>query len=333
MKELIRTLVEAWGPSGFEHQIRALIRAEVENVADEIRVDALGNLICRVGKAKKNGLKIMVAAHMDEIGVMVSHVDREGFLRFTNIGAQMPHTLYGNRVKFENGVIGTIGVERALTNRQNLPALTGFYIDVRGAESEIKVGDPAIMWRTMDERGSHLIAKSLDNRVSCAIAVETMKRLKKSPHEVYFVFSVQEEIGSRGAQVAAYSIAPDLGLAVDVTSTGDTPKTLHMDVELGKGVAIKMMDSRHVVPPQVKHWMVETAEKNKIPYQREVLTMGTTDSDMMQIARAGVPCGTVSIPLRYVHTVSETVDYNDVLAATDYLTLLLSNPIHSIQPS
>lgn len=334
MKALIRNLVEAWGPSGFEHQVRELIRAEVEGIADEIRVDALGNLICRMGKAKKNGLKIMVAAHMDEIGLMVSHIDRDGFLRFASIGALFPHTLYGNRVKFENGIIGTVGVERGLTNRQNLPPLTGFYIDVSGAEAEVKVGDAAIMWRTMDERGNRLIAKSMDDRVSCAIAIEAMKRLKKSksPHEVYFVFTVQEEIGSRGAQAAAYGIEPDLGIAVDVTATGDTPKTLQMDVELGKGVAIKVMDVKHIVPPQVKNWMIDTADSYDIPYQLEVLTLGTTDSAVIQLARAGVPCGAVSIPLRYVHSVSETVDYNDVLASTDFLVALLSNPISGIKP-
>jgi endoglucanase len=335
MKDLIRKLVEAWGPSGFEHQIRELIRNEVEGLADEIRVDALGNLICRVGKVKKNGLKIMVAAHMDEIGLMVSHIDRDGFLRFTNIGGLLQNTLFGNRVKFENGVIGTIGVEHGLTNRQRNPSMTGFFVDVsESAESnaDIKVGDVAILWRTMDERGSRLIAKSMDNRISCAVSIETMKRLKKSPHEVYFVFTVQEEVGNRGAQVAAYGIEPDLGLAVDVTSTGDVPKTVNMDVELGKGVAIKVMDVKHIVPPEIKKWMVDTAEKHKIPYQLEVLTLGTTDSETMQLTRAGVPCGTVSIPTRYVHSVSETVDYNDVLASVDLLTALLSNPVKNARP-
>lgn len=335
MKDLIRKLVEAWGPSGFEHQIRGLIRNEVEELADEIRVDALGNLICRVGKAKKNGLKIMVAAHMDEIGLMVSHIDRDGFLRFTNIGGLLQNTLFGNRVKFENGVIGTIGVEHGLTNRQRNPSMSGFFVDVSESvesNADIKVGDAAILWRTMDERGSRLIAKSMDNRISCAVSIETMKRLKKSPHEVYFVFTVQEEVGSRGAQVAAYGIEPDLGIAVDVTSTGDVPKTVNMDVELGKGVAIKVMDVKHIVPPEIKKWMVDTAEKHKIPYQLEVLTLGTTDSETMQLARAGVPCGTVSIPTRYVHSVSETVDYNDVLASVDLLTALLSNPVKNAHP-
>ncbi|MCL4877166.1 MAG: M42 family metallopeptidase [Anaerolineae bacterium] len=335
MKDLIRNLVEAWGPSGFEHQVRELIRNEVEGLADEIRVDALGNLICRVGKAKKNGLKIMVAAHMDEIGLMVSHIDRDGFLRFTNIGGLLQNTLFGNRVKFENGVIGTIGVEHGLTNRQRNPSMTGFFVDVSESvesNADIKVGDAAILWRTMDERGSRLIAKSMDNRISCAVSIETMKRLKKSPHEVYFVFTVQEEVGSRGAQVAAYGIEPDLGIAVDVTSTGDVPKTVNMDVELGKGVAIKVMDVKHIVPPEIKKWMVDTAEKHKIPYQLEVLTLGTTDSETMQLARAGVPCGTVSIPTRYVHSVSETVDYNDVLASVDLLTALLSNPVKNAHP-
>ncbi|MBZ0310122.1 MAG: M42 family peptidase, partial [Anaerolineae bacterium] len=124
-----------------------------------------------------------------------------------------------------------------------------------------------------------------------------------------------------------------LGIAIDVTSTGDIPKTVPMEVDLGRGVAIKAMDTKHIVPPEIKHWMIATAETNQIPYQLEVLTLGSTDSETMQLARAGVPCGTVSIPTRYVHSVSETVDYNDVLAAVDLLTALVSNPVKNFQPA
>src|SRR5574341_2228983 len=212
MKELIKKLVEAWGPSGFEHHVRELIRPEVESLADEIRVDALGNLICRVGKQKKGGIRVMIAAHMDEIGIMVSHIDRQGFLRFTNIGGVFPATLHGNRVKFENGVVASVGMEDAFKREKSLPDLGSFYIDAsrgNGMSLDVKVGDPAVFWREIDVHGSRVIAKSLDDRIGCVVAIETLRKLKKkTPHEVYFVFTVQEEVGVRGAKPAAYGINP-----------------------------------------------------------------------------------------------------------------------------
>lgn len=337
MKDLIKKLVEAWGPSGFEHQIRDLIRAEVANVADDIQVDALGNLICRMGKAQKDGIRVMVAAHMDEIGLMVSHIDENGYLRFTNIGGLFPHTLYGNRVRFENGTIGSIGVEEGWSDRTRVPDLSAFYVDVSTGDgkSPVKVGDAAGMWRTMDERGSRLIAKSMDDRIGCAIAIEAMRRLKQAggPHEMVFAFTVQEEVGLRGATTAAYAIRPDLGIALDVTLTGDTPKGAKMAVRLGKGVAIKALDGRHIVPPAVKDLLIKTAEANKIPYQIEILTGGTTDAAAIQLAQSGAPSGTLSIPCRDVHTTSETVDLRDVQATVDLLVAVLSKPIEGIKPS
>jgi len=331
MKELIKKLVEAWGPSGFEHQVRELIRAEVQDLADDIRVDALGNLICRMGSG---GQRVLIAAHMDEIGVMVSHIDQNGFLRFTGIGGVFPSTLYGGRVLFENGTIGTLGYENAWGSRDKLPDLNSFYIDVSTGEdtSPVKVGDPAIFWRTMDERGSRLIAKSMDDRIGCAVAIAAMQRLKSSPHELYFVFTVQEEVGLRGATTAGYGINPDFALALDVTLTGDQPKGAKMAVQLGKGAAIKVMDGRHIVAPAVKNLLTQTAEKHNIPHQFEILQGGTTDAAAIQLAQSGVPAGTISIPCRDVHSPSETVDLGDVQACVDLLSAVLSNPIEGIRP-
>ena len=334
MKELIRKLVEAWGPSGYEHQVRELIRDEVRSLADEIKVDALGNLICRVGSS---GRRVMIAAHMDEIGIMVSHIDRLGYLRFANVGALLENSLFGNRVKFENGIIGTIAVEDSWSsNRKNNPALDKFYIDASTGddESPIKVGDTAILWRTMDERGSRLISKSMDDRIGCAVAIETMRRLKQSgtPNEIYFAFTVQEEVGLRGATTAGYGINPDVGIAIDVTITGDTPKGAEVEVHLGKGPAIKILDVRHIAAPAVKDWMINTAEASNIPYQREILMLGSTDAAAIQIAQSGVPSGALSIPCRNVHTTSETVDINDIQGSIDLLTAMLANPIANLKP-
>jgi tetrahedral aminopeptidase len=329
--ELTKKLTEAWGPSGYEHHIRDLIRKEVKDLADEITVDPLGNMICRVGEG---GPKIMVAAHMDEIGVMATFAEKHsGYLRFAAIGGVINTTLRGNRVKFEDGTIGVIGVHtRGGDAHRTVSSIDDFYIDVdTGDGIAIPPGSPATFWRAFEVRGDRLIGKSIDDRIGCVVAIEAMRRLKtgrkkKIPNEIYFVFTVQEEVGLRGARPAAYHVAPDVGIALDVTRSGDEAKGAKMAVKLGGGAAIKIHDSGLVVPPAVRDWMVNRAEADKIPYQLELLTGGTTDAAGIQLARAGVPSGCISIPCRYVHTTSETVDKNDVQACIDLLTGLLSHP-------
>lgn len=331
MKETIQKLVEAWGPSGYEHHVRRLIQEEIEGLADEVTVDPLGNLICRVGQG---GPKIMVAAHMDEIGVMTMYAEKNsGYLRFTAIGGLLYTTLMGSRVRFEDGTVGVIGAPDMFgASRTTAPELDEFYIDVSdgNGNGSIQPGSPAAFWRPMEERGTRLIAKSMDDRISCAIGIEAMRRLKqgrkkKLPNEVYFVFTVQEEVGIRGARPAAYAIDPDVAIALDVTGTGDQIKNEKMAVRLGGGAAIKLHDTGLVVPPAVRDWMVNRAEADSIPYQLELLTLGSTDAAGIQTARAGVPSGCISIPCRYVHTTSETVDINDVEACVKLLVGLLSN--------
>ncbi len=341
MIALTKKLVEAWGPAGFEHHVRTLIQEEVNALCDEMRVDNMGNLICRVGEKTDDNLRIMIAAHMDEIGVMVSHIDREGFMRFTPIGGVFSNNLHGNRVKFENGVIGTIGMEDAFLKHKDLPGTSGFYIDVSDAtvdgknqNPDIKVGDTACFWRTLEERGTRLISKSMDDRIGCVIAIETMRMLKEkgTAHEIYFVFTVQEEVGVRGARTSAYGVDPDFGIALDITPATDVPKFAQTKIVLGGGTAIKIQDSGLVVPPAVRNLMIDTAEKHNIPYQREILMMGSTDAAAIQLVRAGVPSGCISVPCRYTHSVSETVDTNDVQASIDLLTTILSNSIDAIKP-
>ena len=191
MNDLIKKLVEAYGPSGFEDNMRALIRPEIEKYADEITVDAMGNLIARK-KGSGGGLKVMIAAHMDEIGLMISHITEDGFCRFTNIGGIYPHTLLDNRVQFEDGRIGIIYSDR-ITDRSKIHGLDKHYIDV-GASSKadcpVSVGDAVGFVREFVAQGKMLSAKSMDDRIGCVVAIEAMKRLKKTPHDVYFVFSV-----------------------------------------------------------------------------------------------------------------------------------------------
>jgi endoglucanase len=333
VNELIRKLVEAWGPSGYEHQVRALIRAEVEGLADEVTQDALGNLICRIGVS--GGKKVMVAAHMDEIGVMATFREpQSGYLRFAPLGYLLHTGLVGSRVRFEDGTVGVIGVHDSFgAKRTEVPELDDFFIDVSTGNgvSTVREGSPAAFWREFEVRGSRLIGKSMDDRIGCVVAIEALRRLKgNTPHDVYFVFTVQEEVGLRGARPAAYHIEPDVAIALDVTHSGDQPKNAKMAVRLGEGTAIKIGDSGLVVPPAVRDWMLERAAADGIPHQLEVLQAGTTDAAGIQIARAGVPSGVISIPCRFVHTPSETVDAADVEASIALLTALLRHDIPAL---
>jgi putative aminopeptidase FrvX len=314
MKELIRKLVESYGPSGVEDQIRKVIRAEVEPLADDVRVDALGSLIAHK-QGSGGGKRIILAAHMDEIGVMATYVDEKGFVRFTNIGGVFPLTCIGGRVAFADGTMGVIGIERKGVDRSKAPKLEQLFIDV-GATSRddcpIRVGDAAAFVRPFMAQGTRLTAKAMDDRIGCAILIETLRRLAHTPHDAYFVFTVQEEVGLRGASTSAYGIDPDLAIAVDITLTGDTPECHPMAVELGQGPAIKVRDRRMITSQAVRELLVQRAQAAEIPYQLEILEFGSTDAAAMQIVRAGVPAGCISIPCRYAHTPSETVDEADV---------------------
>jgi endoglucanase len=331
VKKLLQTLTETFGPSGYEDNVRAIVRAEVESLADEVRVDALGNLIARKrpGRAAREPRRVMVAAHMDEIGLIVSHVDENGFLRFSPIGGVFRRYVVGGRVRFLNGVQGVIGYDR-LDNLNELPTLDKVYIDV-GATSRkdcpVRVGDVAAFDRQYTELGDRLVAKSMDDRVGVLIAIETLRTLKSSPYDVYFVFTTQEEVGTRGAATSAFGIDPDVGIALDVTSAADTPNALKMEMALGKGPCVKIQDVGMIADPRIVQWMIRAAEKNRIPYQREVLLMGGTDARAIQLARAGVPAGCISIPVRYVHSPSEMVDFSDVQNAIRLLTAVLRTPI------
>ncbi|MFN8388223.1 MAG: M42 family metallopeptidase [Anaerolineales bacterium] len=331
MKLLLKQLTETFGPSGYEENVRKLVRAEVKPLADEIKVDALGSLIARKhpSKVTKDTKKIMIAAHMDEIGLMVSHVDENGFARFSNIGGVFAKYVLGGRVRFLNGVTGVIGFDR-FDKMNEIPPLDKIYIDV-GATSKkdcpVKVGDVAAFDRSFVEMGNRLVAKSMDDRVGVLVAIETLRALKSSPHDVYFVFTTQEEVGVRGATTSAFGIDPDLGIAIDVTPAADTPNALKMEMKLGKGPCVKIQDAGMLADSRIVQWMIRTAEKNKILYQREVLLFGGTDARAIQLSRAGVPAGCLSIPVRYVHSPSEMVDFADVQNSVKLLTAMLRSKI------
>jgi putative aminopeptidase FrvX len=328
MKSLLEKLTQTPGPSGYEQKIRDVIRQEVSALATSIKVDALGNLIVRIGKKSTNGLRVMIAAHMDEIGLIVSHVEKNGFVRFSNIGTLFPRYLSGTRVLFLNGTKGVINSDRP-EDLTKIPLLEKFFIDV-GAKNEkdcpVKVGDLAVIDTGFLDLGNRVSSKALDDRSACAVLIETMRGITNSPHELVFVFSVQEEVGVRGAQTAAYDIDADLGIAVDVTPTGDI-LGVKMNVRLGDGPGIKVRDQGMISDPKVVQWMVNAAKGNKIPYQMEILEVGTTDARAMQVNKAGMQTGAVSIPCRYVHSPSEVIDMDDLSNTVKLLVILLSKPI------
>jgi len=330
MKPLIKKLVESYGPSGSEDQIRELVRDEIRGLPDYITVDPLGNLIAVVKKKAKSGKKVILSAHLDEIGFVVSHIDERGFARMQPFGGVNPLACVGGRVRFADGRLGVIGLDARRDDLGKIPALSEMYLDVGAtsrADCPLKVGDAAGFWRPMAELGERLVAKSLDDRIGVAILIETLRALKRTPHEVAFVFSVQEEVGLRGAGVAAFGLDADLGIAVDVTRTGDTPNGVKMDVSLGRGPAIKVRDTNLVADPRIKNLLLQRASEAGVPAQLEILEGGSTDASAMQIARGGVPAGCVSIPTRNIHTPSEMVDYRDVQGSVKLLLELLQKPI------
>jgi tetrahedral aminopeptidase len=325
VKELIRKLTECYGPSGSEAGVRELIRKELPPGL-ETRVDPMGSLIVR--KKGSGGKRVMLAAHMDEIGICVTHVDKNGFLRFGSVGGVRTLPLLGGRVLFADGTVGVIGVEK--TEDAKVPGMEKYYIDVGAtgpSDCPVKVGDIACFHRSYEDLGKRIVAKAMDDRIGCSVVIEALKELGKSPHEIFAVFTVQEEVGLRGAVTSAFSVEPEIALAVDVTLTGDTPECPPMAVKLGAGPAIKIKDGGMLAHPGVKDWLIRTAESAGIAYQREVLTAGTTDASSIQLSRAGVPAGCVSIPTRYVHHPSEMIDYGDVQSSVRLLVSALSATI------
>lgn len=313
MFNLVKKLTQIVGVSGNEEEISEVIKEEIKNNVDEIKVDALGNLIA-VKKGK--GRKIMVAAHMDEIGIMVTYIDDNGFLRFSAIGGVSRYDSIGQRVRFENGIIGAVYYEEKLDDMKNLK-LSKMYIDIGAKNKEeanelIKIGDVACFVGDAVLQGDRVISKALDNRSGCAVVVKAIKDMKETDNEIYFVFTVQEEIGLRGAKTAAFSIKPDIAIAVDVTMTGDTPESHPMEVKCGGGPAIKIKDRSILCHSEVIGLLKESAKRINIPYQLEILESGGSDPGAIHLTAGGIPSGAISIPVRYVHSPAETASLSDI---------------------
>jgi endoglucanase len=310
MKELVRELTEAYGPSGHEEQVRDIIRRHVEGSADRVEVDALGNLIAVRGP--EGGRRMMLAAHMDEIGVVVTRIDEGGFLRFAPVGLHDAAILLGTRVRFADGQVGTVSHERR--ERGEKPELNRMYVDVGATSREdagVAVGDVACFDARFVQRGSRIMAKALDDRIGCAILIQVLQDMGETPHRVHFVFTAQEEVGLRGATTSAYAVDPGLGVVVDLTEAGDTPKSHGTAAELGKGPAIKIMEKGTLTDPRANALLERCAQEAGVPVQRQVARWGGSDASAIQVTRSGVPVALPCIPARYEHTPSEMIDIRD----------------------
>ncbi len=314
--EILKEFSEAFGVSGREDDIRDVITKYVMPYADEVSADALGNLIVH---KKGTGKKIMFAAHMDEIGIVVTFIDDNGFLRFSQVGGLNRKDILYSRVRFENGISGVVGTEK--DNKDRL--ISKMFIDIGAkskeeAEKLISVGDMAMFEGMFAASGERVISKALDNRAGCYILAQTLKKIK-SENDLYFVFTVQEEVGLRGAKTAAFGVLPEYAVAVDVTDTGDTPNCEEMAVKMGGGAAVKVMDKSVICSSVVRTMLIECAKKKNISYQLEVMTDGGTDAGAISLSAGGVMTGGVSVPTRYVHSPSEMADMSDIRACIDLL--------------
>lgn len=328
MNNLIRTLTQAWGPTSYESGIRDIIVRELDPLHLEYRVDTLGNLIYRIPAPKQP--KMLLSAHMDQIGIIVTHVDKNGFLRFGAVGGLNPYQVLGRRFVFQNGTVGVAAVENKERTTLEHLALEKLFLDI-GAESRedagkrVAVGDFAVYVGECVQVGNRVVSAALDDRIGCYVLIDTLKGVshKKLNYEVYAMFSVQEEIGVKGAKVGAWGVQPDMAIALDVTGWGDTPESAVLDIALGKGPAIKVKDAGMVATASVRDLLINTARTHHIPFQLEVLQGGTTDASVIQTTASGVPTGVISIPDRYVHSSAEMVDLGDVEGCVKLLSAVL----------
>ena len=328
--KLLKEICEVAGAPGFEQPIRELVLKELKKIVDDVTVDNMGNVIAL--KKGKEDKRVMIAAHMDEIGFIVTHIDDNGFIRFHTLGGFDPKTLTAQRVKVHGrkeliGVMGSKPIHlMSQDERKKHMEISDYFIDLGMKKDEVEkyveIGDPITRERELIEMGSCVNCKSIDNRVSVFILLETLRELKNAPYDVYGVFTVQEEVGIRGAAVAAHNIEPHFGFGLDTTIAYDVPgaKPHESVTRLGEGTAIKIMDSSTICDVRMIKFMKHTAEKHKIKYQVEVLPAGGTDTAGIQrMGKNGAIAGAVSIPTRHIHQVIEMADKNDIRASIDLL--------------
>ncbi len=331
--DLLKRTCEIAGAPGFEQPIRRLVINEVEPLVDQLEVDNLGSIVTlKKGSRNPDGKKVMVAAHLDEIGFIVKHIDEQGFVRFHTLGGFDPKTLTAQRVIIhgKQDLVGVMGSKpiHVMTpeERKKTPEITDYFIDLGMKADQVKelvqVGNPITRERELIEMGDCVNCKSIDNRVSVFILMETLRQLGEVPYDVYGVFTVQEEVGLRGANVAAHHLNPDFGIGLDTTIAFDVPGAQPHErvTSLGEGAAIKVMDSSTICDYRMVEFMKQTADQNNIKWQLEVLTAGGTDTAGVQrMGKHGAIAGAISIPTRHLHQVIEMANKEDIEACIQLL--------------
>jgi endoglucanase len=336
---LLKACCEVPGISGFEQQVRELITKELNGAVDKLYTDHMGNLVA-FKKGKSSEKKVMAAAHMDEIGFMVKAIDDNGFIKIHTIGGFDPKTLTAQRVLVHGkktlvGVMGSKPIHiMTAEERVKPPQISDYFVDLGLPKEEVlanvEIGTPITRLSELIEMGNCVNSKSIDNRVAVFVLIETLKELKgkEIPFDFYGVFTVQEEVGLRGAHTAAHHISPDFSFCIDTTIAFDTPgaKPEEMVTKLGDGVGIKIMDGGAICDYRMVQYMKEQAAKAKIKNQLEILPAGGTDTGGMQrMATNGTIAGAVSIPTRHIHSHIEMADKNDIRANIDLLKVCLEN--------
>jgi len=339
---LLKLLSETPGVPGREERVREVIRREVAPLVDEVRTDAMGNLIAVRRAAAPGAKRILLACHMDEIGFYVSHVGDNGFVRVHNAGGFDVRNLFARRVLVQTSAAGDlvgllnpggrpVHIARE-EDKKKIPEMSDFFVDLCLPKEEVRlkvrIGDPVSLVQEFAEIGQCVTGKCLDNRVAPFVAIEALRKLAPgaSKYEIAFVATVQEEVGCRGAGPAAFGLEPDIAIAIDTTLCVDTPGVPEEErvTKQGDGVALTVMDSMSIADRPLLDAFEAVAVGREIPYQLSVLPRGGTDAAPMQRARAGHRTMTLSIPTRYIHTVTETIHQRDLQAAIDLLAAWLS---------
>lgn len=337
--ELLKQLCETPGVPSREDRIRALVRSALEPLVDDLRTDVMGNVIAR--KAGRGRRKVMIAAHMDEIGFLVKFIDRQGFLRLQTLGGFDPRQLFAQRVVVHpdkgeplRGVLSYTAKPvhlQSADEAREAPKVENFFVDLGMKAADVRrrvaVGDMVTMDRTLETCGGQVISKSIDNRVGVFVMIEALRALKKHDVDIYAVATTQEEVGLRGATTAAFSVEPDVGVALDTTLALDYPGQSEADAvtRLGHGVGIKIMDGSLICHPGLVRHFRDVARKHKIPHQMEILPRGGTDGGALQRSRGGCAGITLSVPTRYIHTVNEMASRKDIESAIRLLAAYLSD--------
>jgi endoglucanase len=353
--ETLKRLVMAPGPAGFEEQVGKVFTNEIQSQVDNVRVDTLGNVIAVKKGTSRNGPKIMVAAHLDEVGLIVKYVDEAGWIYFEPLGFIDERTLPGQLVSIHTHrgpAIGVVGIKGKLSARpeelaKSIPR-SEMWIDV-GVSSQkeawevgIRIGDPITLQKRFETlgRGDVVCAPSLDNRIGCSVLIGAMRNLRNDPHEatIYAVGTVQEEVGCRGAKTAASALAPDVGFVVDTTLAEDpmTPRK-EVSTKIGGGPTVRIMDQSlnlgHITPPRMKEFLISVAESEGIPYQLDVLPKVATDAATLHLAGRGTLTGSILTPRRYFHTPLELAMVSDIQNATRLLTAAVKKAHTLTQPA